>query len=357
MMGEDVLHPAGLVLTVNELRLAGFAGGLGGKGKQDEIRINLTIVNTGLKTFRVDPEKDFSLELGKSYSQAHDPDTRSTSRPFNVFPSTQSRVDLYFKVQADDEVEPVLFFRIEDSEVRVYCSPDLEKLAQKATSQTLSGEEANRLAQFYIDAGRFSVAKEILEKALLLDPGNNQMLIMMAAVHRAYHDNQSAAECLDRVNPAQINTYKDAVVLAAQAVELGHYRLATAVLEPYELINKLDPENRILLARAYYYQDDLARAEVLLEKLQREAVEDRLIYFTLGNIKDRQDRIRDAIPLWEKAIEIDPDYCEAYFNIGVAYYKQENIEKAREYWQKVLLLRPDSHILRAAEDALSATEY
>jgi tetratricopeptide (TPR) repeat protein len=82
-----------------------------------------------------------------------------------------------------------------------------------------------------------------------------------------------------------------------------------------------------------------------------------MVYFTLGNIKDKQNSVDEAIPHWEKAIELDPDYCEAYFNLGVGYYKLDKIEKARDFWQKVLFLRPDSVILRATEDALKATEY
>jgi len=146
--------------------------------------------------------------------------------------------------------------------------------------------EAYRLSQFYVDSGRYSAAKAILEPALQLYPGDNQLLMLMAAVHQGYYDNQSAIECLERVNPAQITTFKDAISLAKTAMDLGHYHLATAVLEPYELINKLEPENSILLARAYYYQGNLDRAERLLNRLMGESVQDRMLYFTLGNIKD-----------------------------------------------------------------------
>ncbi len=286
MMGEDVLHPSGLVLTVNEIRRNNFAGGLGGKGKQDEVRLNLTMVNTGVKTHRVDPQKDFFLELAGSYEPQHDPEGKATRLAFNVYPSTQSRVNLYFKVPAEDTHDPILFFKFDDSEVKVYCSPELEALAKRSESQTLSVAEAYRLSQFYVDSGRYSAAKAILEPALQLYPGDNQLLMLMAAVHQGYYDNQSAIECLERVNPAQITTFKDAISLAKTAMDLGHYHLATAVLEPYELINKLEPENSILLARAYYYQGNLDRAERLLNRLMGESVQDRMLYFTLGNIKD-----------------------------------------------------------------------
>ncbi len=357
LMGEDVLHPSGLVLTVNEVARREFSGGLGARAKQDEVRINLTIVNTGFKTFQVEPLEEFSLELGRSFKQAADPEKRAADKAFSVFPSTQSRIDLYFKVPAEDKHEPILVFNLEDSEVKIYCSRELEQLAQKSASQSLSVEDAVTLARFYVDAGRYSSAQAILERALQSDPGNNQLLVLMATVHEANDDRHAAAECLDRINPSQITTFDEAVALARQGLNLGHYRLSIAVLEPYELINKLDAKNRVLLARAYYYEDDLVRAENILQQLASESCEDRVVYFTLGNIRDRQDRTGEAIELWEKAISIDSAYFEAYYNIGVGYYKQQKIDKAREYWQKVLTLNPDSEILRAVEDALTATAY
>ncbi len=277
-------------------------------------------------------------------------------KPFNVFPSTQSRIDLYFKVPAGDTCEPVLLFVYEESDVRVFCSSELERLAEKAAAQNLSSTDAVRLARFYVDAGRFSAAQGIIEAALQVDSQSNQLWMLMAAVHEGNYDNDAAAECLGRVNPALITSYEEATALARQALNLGHYRLAIAVLEPYELINKLEPDSRVTLARAYYYEEDLPRAERILVQMQRDGVRDRLVPFTLGNIRDRQESLAEAISYWEQALTIDSEYCEAYFNIGVGYYKQNKIDKAREYWQKVLQYRPDSVIQRATQDALASTE-
>ncbi len=61
LMGEDVIHPSGMILTVNEINRSPFQSGLGNQVKQDEIRVNLTLVNTGMNTIRVDPAADFSI--------------------------------------------------------------------------------------------------------------------------------------------------------------------------------------------------------------------------------------------------------------------------------------------------------
>jgi tetratricopeptide (TPR) repeat protein len=128
-------------------------------------------------------------------------------------------------------------------------------------------------------------------------------------------------------------------------------------LEPYELVNRLTPEARVKLARSYYYQQDYSKAERILTQMVKKGSKDAKVYFTFGNVKDKQKKTNEAIKYWEKTLDYDPDYCEACYNLGVGYYKLNQIGKAREYWKKVLLLNPDSSILRATEDALSTTDY
>ena len=356
-MGEDVMHPSGLMLTVNEISRKPFTAGLGGHGKEDEIRLNLTVVNTGILTFRINPVDDFNLELSKTYAPADDPEKKASAREFNVFPSTQSRFDLYFKVAAEDKLEPILIFKFNDSTVKVICSNKFRKLIEKNNSNSLTTSDAIELASFYVEYGRYDEAEELLNNAARFSSGNNRLWMLLAAVYQQQYQDQAAADALSRVNPASINNYDEAASLADQAVKLGQYQLAVAVLEPYELVNRLEPEARVLLARAYYYQDDYNKAERMLKQMERKGSNDPKVYFTLGNVKDKQKDINKAIEYWEKTLNYDPDYCEACYNLGVGYYKLNQIGKAREYWKKVLLLNPDSSILRATEDALSTTDY
>ncbi|MGM0598785.1 MAG: tetratricopeptide repeat protein [Candidatus Rifleibacteriota bacterium] len=356
-MGEDVMHPSGLVLTVNEMSRKPFTAGLGGHGKQDEIRLNLTMVNTGIITFRVNPVQDLTLELSKTYELADDPEKKASRQDFNVFPSNQSRLDLYFKVSADDELDPILIFKLKDASVKIICSNKFSKLVEKNNSNSLSTSEAIELAGFYVDYGRYDEAEDLLNNASRYSAANNELWMLLAAVYQQQYKNEAAADCLARVNPTAINNYDEAASLAAQAVKLGQYQLAIDVLEPYEQVNRLMPETRVVLARAYYYQDEYAKAERILNQMERKGSNDPKVYFTLGNLKDKQKKNNEAIEYWEKTLDYDPDYSEACYNLGVGYYKLDRIDKARKFWKKVLLLNPDSSILRATEDALNATDY
>ena len=356
-MEEDIAHPAGLVMSVNDYLINEFKGGLGGRGKENEIHINLTIVNTGNRTFSISPLKDFSVELRHTYPAIEDSLGKATRHSFAVHPGTQSRVNLYFRVPAEETLAPLLIFTLEGSKVRVLCDKEMNRMASKMKNTGLTTDESIKLAGFFLDAGRIAMARNVVGPALAKDPYNSNLLIQMASIEDRSGYPKTASEFLQRVNPANIRTRKESISFAVQAFELGNYKLAINVLEPLASINQLDEDAKVYLARAYYYEDEFNQSEELLNNLIRNGSRDKLVFFTLGNIKDKTNKIEQAIANWKKAVELDPDYCEAYFNLGVAYLKKNDTIKAREYWKKVLLLKPDSATLSATEEALSATEY
>ncbi|MBU1108194.1 MAG: tetratricopeptide repeat protein [Candidatus Riflebacteria bacterium] len=356
LMGEDVVHPSGLVVAVNSLQRRPFASGLG-VSRQDEIFVNLTFVNTGVRTYRVDPFKDFALEISSRFEPSLDQENKATRNAFNVFPSTQSRVNLYFKVDSAQVEMPILHFTLEDSSVSILCDSELEKLLQKSADTTLRSSEAVKLGRVLVESMRYSQAESMLSRALAADPNNNQLLMLMASVADGNYDRENASHYLRLINPATIADQEEAYAVAKMAVTLGFYDLAVTVLSPFEMVGRLSSQERLLLARASYYENDLDASTRILDTMIREGSREAAVYFTYANIYDRQGNIEKAIELWEKAIEFSPDHTESHFNLGVGYYKLQRIDKARACWEKVLLLNPDSQTLRATEDALRATEY
>ncbi|PKL48790.1 MAG: hypothetical protein CVV42_08280 [Candidatus Riflebacteria bacterium HGW-Riflebacteria-2] len=356
LMGEDVVHPSGLVLSVNSIERRPFASGLG-VARHDEVLINMTFVNTGVKTYRIDPLKDFALELESRFEPLLDREQRATRDAFNVFPAGQSRLDLYFKIDSSQKYTPILCFDLEDSSVRILCDAELQRLLQKSNESTLRSEEAVKIGKVLVESMRYTLAEGILRRAVAADPTNNQLLMLMASVEDASYNRDNAAHYLRMVNPATIADRAEAVAVAKLAVNLGFYDLAVSVLSPFEMVGRLEPGERLLLARASYYENDLAAAMRILDALIRDGSKDAVVYFTYANLYDRQGNIERAIEFWEKAIALAPDHTEAHFNLGVGYYKQQQIEKARSCWQRVLLLKPDSETLRAAEEALRSTDY
>lgn len=356
IMGEDVVHPSGLVLSVNSLLRRPFASGLG-VSRQDEIFINMTFVNTGVRTYRIDPLKDFLLELDSSFEPMLDQEAKATRDAFNLFPSTQSRLNLYFKIDSSQTQQPLLHFTLEDSSLQILCDPELQRLLQKSNESALTGAEAIKIGRTLVVSMRYSLAENIVRRAVADDPANNQLLMLMASIEDANYNRDAAAHYLRMVNPATIGDQPEAVAVAKMAVSLGFYDLAVSVLSPFEMVGRLAPEERLLLARACYYENDMSAATRILDALIKDGSRDAAVYFTYANLYDRQGNIAMAIEFWEKAIEISPNHVESQFNLGVGYYKQQQIDKARSCWQKVLLLNPDSETLRSAEEALRSTDY
>lgn len=66
-----------------------------------------------------------------------------------------------------------------------------------------------------------------------------------------------------------------------------------------------------------------------------------LAYLNLGTLLQRQNRLEDAIAIYQKSLEIQPDSL-VYQALGNALKQQGNIDSAINYWQKALELQPDA---------------
>jgi len=71
-------------------------------------------------------------------------------------------------------------------------------------------------------------------------------------------------------------------------------------------------------------------------------VSEATIFFDFATRHLNEKRIPEAITYYKKAINFDPDYCEAYINLAVAYAKSEENQKAIKTLKRVLLKDPDA---------------
>jgi eukaryotic-like serine/threonine-protein kinase len=56
--------------------------------------------------------------------------------------------------------------------------------------------------------------------------------------------------------------------------------------------------------------------------------------YTAGNSEMAQGHFLDAIPLFERAAAIDPDFAMAYYFLGVAFDNAGDLARRREYWKR-----------------------
>ena len=79
----------------------------------------------------------------------------------------------------------------------------------------------------------------------------------------------------------------------------------------------------------YEFWDDLGKIFNAVVAYQEKTIEfnKRFInpWIRLGNVFDKQDRNREAVAAYQKAIEIDPSNAQNWCDLGSAYFRTESL--------------------------------
>lgn len=357
LIGEDLYDPSGtgVVISVNEFSRKPFETGFRSNTKRDEVFVNLTLVNTGSNTYEINPVEDFFFQLDKAY-KPETTENRAFLDTFQLFPTMQTRLDLYFIVNAEAKNTPQFYFKFNGSLMKILCDNQASKAVQNNNFE-LTVQQALDTANVLIDTGKLEEARKTLLIARSKEPENPLVLMLLARVEEKDGEPEMAATYMRAVNPNSFTKVEEAVEAAKMASRLNYPEISVRILSNFESKGLLNPEQKMVLAKAYYHQEKFSMAEYILLPIISSGQADKESHFIMGNIFNRKGDYNRAINQWEMAIDIDPNYAEAMYNIGVAYYKQQKIEKAQEYWRQVLSIQPDAETLRAAEEALKATQY
>ncbi|NEO26416.1 MAG: tetratricopeptide repeat protein, partial [Kamptonema sp. SIO4C4] len=70
-------------------------------------------------------------------------------------------------------------------------------------------------------------------------------------------------------------------------------------------------------------------------------------YYNLGMVFRAQSNFKEAIPAYEKAIKLKPDYAQAYQNLGVAWLKCGKVNMGLDYMGKAIALLETQNLLEA----------
>jgi tetratricopeptide (TPR) repeat protein len=64
-------------------------------------------------------------------------------------------------------------------------------------------------------------------------------------------------------------------------------------------------------------------------------------YYNLGTIFQKQEKLEEAIEMYEKAIALHLNHPNVYYNLGVIFKAQNRYEEAAELYEKTIALSPD----------------
>lgn len=143
--------------------------------------------------------------------------------------------------------------------------------------------------------------------------------------------------------------------------ELGVDRY-TAKLAP---LRKIEPAyDKFEQALASARKKDLAGAQSLVQEAIRIEPREGRFHEFLGELQLAQKQPQQAIPHYQKAIDLNPDYFGSYLGAGVAQYETGNKAKAEEWLTKSIDLLPTAPaayylgaIARDRGDRARAMEY
>jgi protein O-GlcNAc transferase len=66
-----------------------------------------------------------------------------------------------------------------------------------------------------------------------------------------------------------------------------------------------------------------------------------LVINNLGNVFERQGKLKAALETYEQALTLKPDYAEAHYSLGNFFLQQGKVDEAVERYQQVLKIKPD----------------
>ena len=206
----------------------------------------------------------------------------------------------------------------------------------------------NRLAKIYQYKQQYANEILCLEHIVKLQPDNSIVRARLAHVYLKQGRTEEA-----------ISIYQNAITDNPQLPiwaynELGHALVQQArvneAITIYEKAIELYPDNFRLylqIAPLYTQTSNLDSAiKSYQQAIYQNAIADNpqlpiWVYNQLGNALSKNERVNEAIAIYEKAIELYPDDFRLYLQIAPLYTQTSNLDSAIESYQQAIKLKPD----------------
>lgn len=226
----------------------------------------------------------------------------------------------------------------------------------KADTDNLNAR--NLRAMVLRQLGRDGEAEACIAETCELDPLDNwSRYLATGTVPQSGQERLDLALDLLRCN--LLVQAKSVLLVAAPAANDGsETMLRYALARVYALLG-LDEESEEAYGSAasakpgYVFPSRLDEI-LLLEAAMAQNPKDARAPYYLGNLLYDRRRHEDSIQLWERAVELDPDYPTAWRNLGFAYYNVRGDEtKARHAFARASALAPaDARIVYEQDQLL-----
>lgn len=219
--------------------------------------------------------------------------------------STKERTtDEYITSKDKDDIEAV-------------CDSIVEGVEMLATESKV---KYLKYAREYYKVGHYEDAIQAFQRVLEFDPGHFESLQTLGFIYEKQNKSEKAEEYYIKaleVKPSSGLQQR----LALLYKQKGEYEKA---LEAFDNALELDPENPsdIYVNKGMMYHQDLAEYDKAAENYKKAVELDSTYTYAitnLGFIYNYQQKWEEAIPLFERAIALNPEYTPSYEKLAEAY--------------------------------------
>ena len=196
-----------------------------------------------------------------------------------------------------------------------------------------------------------------LEQALEGQGRDAEIYLLLIEAHLERRDNAAAGRVRDQVlerfeEGAPIRELAAGRVAATSTEpddSIQAYARARALLEDQGATPRELDLVSYLVARTYYYADNLLEAKKVLKGLLRRDAEHADVHFVLGLVEYALDEPRGAIAAFEKAIALDARaHPDAWFYLGEVRYQNDMLAQAGEAFRAYIEHAPEGeHVSEA----------
>ncbi|MFA6281501.1 MAG: tetratricopeptide repeat protein, partial [Candidatus Omnitrophota bacterium] len=97
------------------------------------------------------------------------------------------------------------------------------------------------------------------------------------------------------------------------------------------------------LAQLYFFEKLPQESLKIYEEIVKEKPDDVEVIFWLGFINEELKNHDDAIKIWKRALQIDPNHAQTLNSLGYVYAEEgKNLDEAEKLIKKALVVEPDS---------------
>ncbi|KQC06581.1 MAG: hypothetical protein APR54_07055 [Candidatus Cloacimonas sp. SDB] len=187
---------------------------------------------------------------------------------------------------------------------------------------------------------KIAIKNNLISRMQEFSAGEVEKLISIAMQHYNSENLTSAQESFEAVLEMEPNNIEATFYLGLIGYNLRDLDTAESF---YLKALELDPDNNTIknyLSRVYLDQSRNDEAVSLLSEIA-EDTQDILVWMRIGKIYSEMEYYDEAQAAFEKAIEIDPEYCNSYLEIGYLFFEQNYYDEAIPYLERTAKSFPD----------------